>query len=98
MAIGTVGEFAGAVKNEGGLIQMVSYPGLAAQPVDFTAGVTASSAFNASTRIIRVCLDTTAYYKIGTAPTATTSDEMIPANSPEYFAVQSADKISLLIK
>lgn len=82
-----------------GVTQTVSYTS--------TAG-TITNAVSSGVQVIRVWLSTAGYVAIGTAPTATTSDIPMPANTPEYFivppggstkvsAVQSASGGSLFV-
>jgi|SRR6185503_10131508 len=67
------------------------------QVVDYTSGAAASSAFNASTRFIRVHVDSICSYRVSTAGTAaTTSYPRMAANQTEYFAVQPGDKINFI--
>ena len=61
-------------------------PPIATQVLD-TAGTHLSAALNAETRFIRLCSDGVVSFKIGAAPTATTSDERLPANWIEYIGV-----------
>lgn len=47
--------------------------------------------------IIRVVVTSDAYIALGSAPTATTSDVYLPANTPEYFrAVSGTTKVSAI--
>lgn len=61
-----------------------------------TAGVI-DNAVGANTRVVRVTTTTDAFIKFGTAPTATTADCFIKANTPEFFrVVPGTDKISAI--
>lgn len=68
-----------------GTHQTVSYTG--------TAGVI-SNATSAQTKVVRIVLTSAGYIAFGTAPTATTSDYYMPANVPEYFIINGAQKVS----
>jgi len=57
------------------------------QVVDFSGGVTSSTAFGTNTSYVRVVCDVQCSVKFGTSPTATTSSKLLPALTPEYFAV-----------
>ena len=68
-----------------GTTQVVAYTG--------TAGTISNAV---STSVIRVWLSTAGYIAIGAAPSATTSDIPMPANTPEYFIVSTGDKVSAI--
>jgi hypothetical protein len=58
-----------------------------------TAG-TITNAFSLGLKKARVIVTSAAYIKIGVAPTATTSDVYMPADSAEYFTVMPGEKVS----
>lgn len=60
-----------------------------------TAG-TISNAVGDGTFKVRVIVTTAAYIKIGSSPTATSSDVYMPANSPEYFTLMPGEKVSAI--
>jgi hypothetical protein len=64
-------------------------PALASQTVSIGGTSAASSAFNASTRFVRVRTDAICSVKFGADPTATASDARLPAGASEVFAVKS---------
>lgn len=68
-----------------GLTQTKAYTG--------TAGVIDNAISNGVT-VVRVWLSTAGFIAIGAAPTATTSDIPMPANTPEYFIVPPGAKVS----
>ena len=68
-----------------GLTQTKAYTG--------TAGVIDNAISNGIT-VVRVWLSTAGFIAIGAAPTATTSDIPMPANTPEYFIVPPGSKVS----
>lgn len=70
-----------------GTTQVASYTG--------TAG-TISNAVGSQTRVVRVWLSTAGYIAFGAAPTATTSDIPMPANTPEYFIIAPGEKVSAI--
>lgn len=55
-----------------------------------------SNAFGAQTRVIRVASTTDCHIKIGDAPTATTSDHVLPAGVVEYIVVDPSDKLAAI--
>lgn len=70
-----------------GITQVKAYTG--------TAG-TIDNAISSGITVIRVWLSTAGYIAIGAAPTATTSDIPMPANTPEYFVVPPGSKVSAI--
>jgi len=65
------------------------------QKVAFTATAgTITNGVSTYITTIRVVVTAAAYVKIGSAPTATTSDMYMPANLPEYFTVSPGQKVS----
>jgi hypothetical protein len=97
MAIVTVEEFTLIVRdNDGMTTPCAQYPSLTVQTM--TPGASAgslSTAFNAKTRFIRVATDTEIHYTIGSDPTATTSNSILPANTWEYYGVLPGHNISV---
>ncbi len=68
-----------------GTHQSVAYTG--------TAG-TITNAVTDGVLKVRVIVTSAAYIKIGTSPTATTSDVYMPADSAEYFSCRPGEKVS----
>lgn len=71
-------------------------PPLAEQTVSVSGTSAQSSAFNASTRFIRVHTDAICSILIGSNPTATTAKKRMAADQTEYFAVNGGDKIAAI--
>jgi hypothetical protein len=71
-------------------------PPLVEQTVAIGAGSLQSNAFGANTQVIRVCADSVCSIEIGANPTATATTARIPANVPEYFAVQPGQKLAVI--
>lgn len=71
-------------------------PRIAAQTVAITAGSLSSSAFNASTGMVRVHTDAICSIQIDKAPTAVATEGRMAANQTEYFAVSTGDKIAVI--
>ena len=65
----------------------------ATQAITYTSS-TASAAFNAATRLIRVIADADVYLAFGAAPTATANDIRVPADTVEYFEVDAGAKFA----
>lgn len=55
-----------------------------------------SSAMSATASIVRVAVNQDTYVAVGTNPTATANDAMMPAGSVEFFAVTEGDKVAFL--
>lgn len=70
-----------------GTHQSVAYTG--------TAG-TITTAITAGVRKVRVIVTSAAYIKIGSSPTATTSDVYMPADGAEYFTISPGEKVSAI--
>lgn len=95
MATMWITEFNNAGQDKDGQnIPVPSEPPVASSTVTFTTA-TASSAFNASTRFIRMIADANCHVAFGTAPTATSASEFLVANIEYYRAVESGHKVSV---
>lgn len=79
-------------------IEVAQMPALTKQNLNFISGgpAVASSAFGASTRLIRVHAKAACSIVVGANPTATTDDTPMAANSTEYFGVSPGDKLSVI--
>jgi len=81
--------------NSTGPAQIASLPSITNQStLDISGGVQSSSAFNPGTRYIRVICEVQCSVKVG--GTASTSDMLMPALSPEYFGVQPGAVLSVI--
>lgn len=63
-----------------------------------TSGTSAAitNAWGANTRLIRIATTADAHYTIGSAPTATTSDPLLPAGVVEYLIVPPSLKLAAI--
>lgn len=68
-------------------------PAVANQAVSFTTSA-ASSAFNAATRYVRVIADADCHLEFGSAPTATATDQFLPANQEAWRIVTPGLKVA----
>lgn len=84
-----ISEYARGALGSRGTIYSAEEPPVATQVLD-PAGTHLSAVFNKETRFIRVHTDSIISYKIGTAPTAATTDARMAANQTEYFGVPPA--------
>lgn len=58
---------------------------------------TQSAAFNAATKCVRLVASTGCYVLFGSNPTATTANgSRLVTDTPEYFAVNAGDKLSVI--
>jgi len=55
-----------------------------------------STAFASETREVRIVCTVDAYVDFGTSPTASSSNLIIPAYTPEYFRVAPSTKVAFL--
>lgn len=76
--------------------QVVQGPPIVEQTVAIGGSSVQSSAFNASTRMIRVHTDAICSILIGANPTATAVKGRLAANQTEYFGVTGGDKIAVI--
>lgn len=65
-------------------------------PVDYNAGEAKSAAFAATTKLVRIHVDSICCIKFGAAPTATTSHRRMVAGQTEYYFVRPGDKVSAI--
>ena len=81
--------------DSGSQMQVASQPGVTSQKVTFTT-TTQSTAFNASTKFVRLHPKNNCHVVFGTNPTATTDDMPMLADSVEYFAVIPGYKLAVV--
>lgn len=67
-----------------------------AQKVAIGASHAESSAFGATTKVVRLVSDVNCYVAFGAAPVATSSSLLMIAGVPEFFGVQPGEKVSVL--
>ena len=60
------------------------------------SSATNSTAFASETREVRIVCTVDAYVDFGTSPTASSSNLIIPAYTPEYFRVAPSTKVAFL--
>lgn len=80
----------------GTILPIATEPPVAEQTVSISGSSTQSSAFNASTRFIRVHTDAICSILIGSNPTATASKKRLRADHTEYFAVVPGHKLAVI--
>ena len=82
--------------SNGQAIQAGLQPSVAAQTVAIGAASAQSSAFNASTKFVRLHTDVVCSYLFGADPTATATSPRMPADATEYFAVIAGQKVAVI--
>ncbi len=97
MATLYVTEFQTIGMRQNRMVEAAEQPPLAEQTVSIGASSTPSSAFNASTEIVRLHTDVVCSIQFGTAPTATTSLMRMAANSGEYFVVPKGQSYKVAV-
>lgn len=80
----------------GAQIPIAQEPGTDQAPISLAGGAVSSSAFAATTHVIRIVCGASASFLVGTSPTATTSNSPIPALLPEYFGVTPGQVVSIV--
>lgn len=76
-----------------GRMPVATAPAVRTQAVTYTTS-TASAAFNERTRVVRIISPTACHIKIGESPTATTSDEYLPADQEAWREVAPGYKVA----
>jgi hypothetical protein len=79
---------------DGERIQAGSEPAVNSQTVTFSTS-SQSTAFNKSTRLVRVVATSDAYLVFGDNPTATASGMKIAQDTAEYFGVKPGQKVAV---
>ena len=92
MATLYISEFSGNAYTGSHSNQPVPYPSasaiLAFQNITISSSTAQSAAFNAATRLIKVCSDTNCWLNFGgSSVTATVAQDYLPANTVVYYAV-----------
>lgn len=77
------------------LIQAASPTGTT-QAITTSGSSSASSAFGANTRLVRIVATEDVNIQFASSPTATTSTPFVPKNSVEYFKVTGGEKIAVI--
>ena len=94
MATAKISEYREMVTDVSGKTVLVaSEPAVAVQSVAFTTS-SASAAFNAKTKFIRVVCDAKAHFEVSGSPAPTANSPYFPANTPEYLGVSRDLKIA----
>lgn len=70
-------------------------PAIATQVKDYSGGVVQSDTFNANTRFVMVHTDAACHVKFGAGPTATTSNQRLPADATIFFGVDPTKSLKI---
>lgn len=92
-----IAEFSGVALTASDGAAIAPMPAINEQVVDFTAGATASAAFNAATRIVRIHTDAICSLAFGPTPVATVANARLIAGQTEYFGVVPGQKVSAIV-
>lgn len=84
----------GSVSN--GSLMCPQAPFIATEDISASTTSAQSAAFDSQTRFVRIMSDANVRVRFGSNPTATATDMPIRANSPEFVAVVSGDKIAVI--
>lgn len=87
MATLYITEFADLGRASGSAVQIATEPEVASQTVAIGGLSTQSSAFNNSTKYVRLHTDNICSVMFGTNPTATAAKRRLSADGTEYFGV-----------
>lgn len=88
MAVLFITEYAEAVIFNGQIIPAGVEPALAYQTIAIGAGsVQAAAALDAKTKFVRLHTDAICHFKVGTNPTAVTTESRMPDEGTEFFGV-----------
>ena len=97
MSILNITELAQIGRDNGGqLLQVAKYPAVTTQEITISGTSAQSAAFNAETRIIRICADANCPILVGSNPTALATSTRILADSAEYIEVPAGYKIAAI--
>lgn len=80
----------------GAQIPIAQEPGVDQTPISLAGGAVSSAAFAATTHVIRLVCGASASYLVGSSPSATTANSVIPALLPEYFGVTPGQVVSII--
>lgn len=84
----------GSVSN--GSLMCPQTPFISTEDINASTVSAQSAAFDSQTRFVRILSDANVRVRFGSNPTATATDMPIRANSPEFVAVVSGDKIAVI--
>ena len=90
-------EYASIGNDARGLVpQVAQLPALATQNITISGTSAQSAAFNKDTRFVCLIGDVAYRFLAGSNPTASSTDQRRPADSPEYFGVTPSIKIAAI--
>ena len=101
MGIAYITEFADVAVLQGNRVAMAMQPPIAEQAITFTSTAGTSAAFNATTKLVRICVDSIASILFSTAGTAAvlSTNARMSAGQTEYFGVPQGQgfKVSIVV-
>lgn len=78
------------------VVQIAQETGSDQTPVAIGGASAPSAAFKNGTNLVRIVCGASVSFNFGTSPTATTSNSVIPALLPEYFAVAPGQSVAFI--
>ncbi len=97
MATCKISEYANLSQDASGKpVPVAAEPAIATQTVTYTTS-TASAAFNAQTRVIRIVADAKAHFVVAATPTADADDPYVAADASEYFGVARNQSLKIAL-
>ena len=96
MSIVSVTQFSAVGVVSNGSLMCPQAPFVATEDINASTVSAQSAAFDGQTRFVRILSDANVRVRFGSNPTATAADMPIRANSPEFVAVVSGDKIAVI--
>lgn len=98
MAVLYVTEYASLMPSPVGATgQVPAEAPLVEQTIAIGGGSVASSAFNASTRLVRIHTDAICSIKFGTAPTASATTQRLAANQTQFHGVPTGQSFKVAV-
>lgn len=80
----------------GDRVKAIGLPPVMNQALPLTGASAQSAVFGPTTKVVRVVADVACAIVAGQNPTAAVTDMYLPANVPEYFAVNPLDRIAAI--
>ena len=86
-----------ALNEASGISPIALMPNVTEQSIAIGTTSGQSSAFNVSTRVVRLAADTACRIKFGTSPVALNNSMLMPAGGVEYFGVPQDGSFKLAV-
>jgi hypothetical protein len=93
-----ISEYTAPGISRGLVVQIPQEASLDQVTADFTSGQVQSNAFKSSTNIVRLVCTVQCSVLIGTNPTVTNANKLLPALVPEYFAIPPGQNFKVFVQ